>query len=360
MVMKVLVVLALLACVACAPSGGGALSADATSFQHGMARQRAVDIFQNPRACAIVLLRARCVRDTHVIFGYVGENEIPSWWKRLLFASTGDMADFPEQLGDLNTTGLTSLKQWKSLPRQTWFEGAGIAYVLALGETDDVMHQLEERRLLGELNEHGADAGAQEVLGKSGSQADVVAALRKAFPISADPQVIASDDPAGDYRRGAYISTFNALGQVPAVLLEPQSRAFVVALVEADLATGATAPGWTGAALKNAIATQTSARDMLAWFEAVSALNTAANTRLGKAAHARVLVGIYAAQGAQNAGVWREKRFDREVRSYLTGPATTALPRAAEAARRAYLAAKPDDWRAKNRSLSALVLALLP
>jgi hypothetical protein len=358
MAMKALALIGLVAFAACgAPPRLGVTASDARWFRQGVALQRAVDIFQNPRACAIVLLRTRCERDVAVVLAHVGERDIARWRHWLRFASTGDMSDYPAALGDLNTAGIRPLAAWKSMPRETWFEAAGIDYVLATNETSDVLHVFDEDELIGDLNEHADDAGTRGLLGRTGSQGDVVAALRDVFPDMADPQVATASDAVGEYRRGAYVATFNALGEVPVVLLEPQSRGFVIALVDADLALGAATAD--EASLKKAIETRTSARDMLAWFLAVSELNTAASDRLSSAARARVLVGLYAAQGAQNAGVWREQPFDAKVRDHLTGRAAAALPSAADIARRAYLAAKPDDWKAKNRALSALVMALL-
>jgi hypothetical protein len=369
--------------------------ADRVAFMRGVIAQREIDIFQNPRACGAVLLRARCQSDTAPAVP-AGQNAkayalaLVALEKMLAFTRTGDLSSYDPKLGDANTVGPLAAQEWTRDPRGSWLRSAGVAYVLVTGE-DDILHQVFYTDPVGMLAANVADAGpygslvpakyaaiaAATVSSNAGRKDQCVALdptqaqqlgqllapeLAKLFPIAADPAIDFSASPSGEARVGVAMSTANELFESPPVLMEPQSRAFLVRLYDFELAHGASVPGWVAARFDRVVSTGQSSAALNALYTAQKQLAGSYIRELPQAPQSALVFGLIAAQGAYNAAVLRDKSFDLGVRRSMSGgfaAEDTVIPEAA-ASRAAFLAdSQPAQWVEENARLSDLTTAIV-
>ena len=141
------------------------------------------------------------------------------------------------------------------------------------------------------------------------------------------------------------------------VLMEPQSRAFISQLVDFEMSHGATVNGWTEKSLTAAISRVRSSNDLRKVFQVIQGDLMKSYLQTIPLNRRRILVdGLYMAQGAYNAAVLHDLKFDASVRTIVAEdePLDSAISGLADA-RQAFLATTPGDWKTTNAALSKMV-----
>jgi hypothetical protein len=210
------------------PPAGAALRA----FGGGESYERLFQDNVMPATCAIVLERARCMDDLHVVVASSGPREeyatIEKWF------ATGDVA-----LRLQNWDGTYILETtWTADPAYAWWYTAGIVSIAAsLPQNDATTPYLAH--YLGDLTDHAASApdGYGAAIAPSGGAFErlkpLQSILNSVVPVSAYPVMRTGESPASDARLGLYYATLEELVDSPLALSRPESRAFAIATLNA-------------------------------------------------------------------------------------------------------------------------------
>ena len=352
----------------------------------GVIQQRAIDIFQSPSACGIVLVRTRCQADIAAVYVGSQSKDVPN----LTFTKTGNLSDFDSALGYTNGVMPPSAQAWVADPQGTWLQTAGTIYVLATGE-NDILHQPIYDVKVDDLAQHALAAGPYAPLipaayasrkPQPGGQTPTGTKLRRMslslddaqtlaallvpklgalFPIGSDPTLDLSPTVSGSARVGVAMATVNELFDSPPVLMEPQSRAFLRSVVDFEIDHGATVEGLDRAHFDNAVESVQSPANFRALHAVEEALASSYLRTLDASAKSAALFGLFTAQGAYNAAVLHDTSLDIEARNLIEkSPGVDAsLPEIA-AARQAFLAnSTPAAWNEENALLTNLTLAIV-
>lgn len=232
------------------PSGADAAiqptSADRAAFAAGELMQQGINVLQNPRTCAIVLLRSVCKSALRSLGSSVFSR----------FASLGDIDLFDQKWSDANSVVIPR-DAWKRNGREAWLETAGVILESSYNPQGELLHLMampmfaDLARYASSANPYGAlIPGAIQrrahspstsskigklktsTLGITLSDADVLAAsllpiLKGLFPAESQPAVTVGQGLRGDMQMGVFVSTANEMFESPLLFLEPQSRAFL-------------------------------------------------------------------------------------------------------------------------------------
>ena len=181
-----------------------------------------------PSTCAIVLERARCVDDLHVVESVAGPREeyatVEKWF------ATGDVA-----LRLQNWDGsYVPESTWKSDPVYAWWYTAGIVSIAAsLPQNEATIPYLAH--YLGDLTAHASSApeGYGAAIAPTGTAFErlkpLQSMLNSVVPVTAYPVMRTGDSPGNDARLGLYFATVEELADSPLALSRPESRAFAIA-----------------------------------------------------------------------------------------------------------------------------------
>ena len=341
-----------------------ATETDRAAFARGILSQRAINIFQDPRACGIVLLRATCAA------------ALPP--QLASFARTGDRDLIDPKWAEANAVLPPDPARWKADPRDLWLELAGTVYQESYWpERERVLGDLFMIPALRGLATHAVDAGPFQALVPVQLQGHgdtlmvpaaatffkgLVSDLGLLFPIAADPNVHSGDGLRGDMLRGVYLSTGGEMFESPLLFLSPQSRAFFrdVCNALAENSTdpeGATKARQLGERFLVASGPTEWANLQKQWEESLIVWTVRPFPQPRRDA---VLYGIFSAQIAYNAAILRDpkvpvsgqfnalRNFDGADAGF---PNLTLL-------RERILATPSGDWKALNDNATALTLAI--
>ena len=360
---------------------------DRSAFAKGEAKQRAIDMFQDPRVCGIVILRERCLSDLDALIGGAGAAGNDANAERMRdFARTGDIDRFDKKWSDANSLMFPDAA-WTSDPRETWLEGAGVVLESSYGPSPPMISQIMSLPMYKDLAKHAGTAGPYGTLIPRELAAAVQAtavpsqkdttdgvlddvqkvqdallpALKTLFPSQAQPAVSVADTPKGDMQLGVYVASANEMFESPTLFLQPSSRAFLnsVALQLANVQLDPASAAQTRI-LAQGFLTANGPDDWKRfhadwqnlWGRALASLKTERKDAFA--------VGMQSAQIAYNAAILREAGPAQEQLDMLSGASLSSadVPGLADK-RSAVVAAGPRDWAALNQAASALTSAIM-
>jgi hypothetical protein len=226
--MIALAVLALLPLAAAAEGPATPAAGALRAYAGGQSYERLFQDTVMPATCAIVLERARCMDDLHVVESIAGPREeyatIEKWF------ATGDVA-----LRLQNWDGsYVPESTWKSDPAYAWWYTAGIVSIAASLPQNDATTPYVAH-YLGDLTAHAASApeGYGTAIASSGTAFErlkpLQSMLNSAVPVTAYPVMRTGDSAGSDARLGLYYATVEELADSPLALSRPESRAFAIA-----------------------------------------------------------------------------------------------------------------------------------
>ena len=185
-----------------------------------------------PATCAIVLERARCMDDLHVVEAASGPRgeyaAIEKWF------ATGDVA---LRLQNWDGTYIPE-STWKADPVFAWWYTAGIVSIAASLPQNDATTPYVAH-YLGDLTDHAASApdGYGGAIASSGGAFEKLkplqSMLNSVVPVSPYPVMRTGDSPGSDARLGLYYATLEELADSPLAVSRPESRAFAIATLNA-------------------------------------------------------------------------------------------------------------------------------
>jgi hypothetical protein len=367
-------------------------AADRAAFSAGMAMQQAINVFQNPRTCAIVLLRGGCKNAFMALAslapsGPAEQSLTSSAFTR--FASQGDIDLFDQKWSDANAVVIPEIA-WKRDALATWLKTAGVILESSYNPQGELLHLMEmpmyaglalhasaagpygslipsaiQRRARLSLNSSKVGPLKTNTLGITLTDGDVLAArllpvLKGLFPAESQPVVSVGQGLRGDMQIGVFVSTANEMFESPLLFLEPQSRAF---FHDACVALATIQTSAAKASRARILGQKFLSLDSpTAWKAAFGDWQTLAESTgrdLPKPRKDAFIFGLMAAQAAYNAAFLREKPaladqlgFLGEERSLATqvpaiGPPLSAL-----------LDADKTNWHLVNLMASALTASI--
>lgn len=363
-------------------------AADRAAFQAGVDAQGAIDIFQAPTICAIVLLRPRCARAIAEYFAdqTQASDEMKYRYPLLRYAASGDVAVFPAKASSINLYSIDDDSPLlRTNPQAAWLKVAGSEFVFSRNvaafdfhgndrvTATNLVNGVQLRALIFRIGAAGAyaslipnDAVQAVRTAKSdqmGLDEDQITALRASFnealgsvfAVAAEPDVVVADGALGDAQIGAYAATFNELSDTPLALLEPSGRAFAAALVQIEHQRGADLKGTSASDLARGWLSASDVPSLQSAHDATAQFANQYHGRLSGDRGDAFIIGLFAAQGAYNAASLRDDDMEATVRKIFAdaGPLDSLIP-GFTTARLAFLATKPKDWAAENATLSAM------
>ena len=365
---------------------------DRSTYERGRSMQRVVMAIQNPRVCAIVLLRQRCVGDFDRAFGDLRTGPLPKLREAM---AAGDLRPVLSDVGDMNVVHVPD-QEWVKNPREAWLLAAGETSVAVPAAIGNPLLQLVAGVNATDLAKHAGAAGPFDVLipandAKSIAQATpdpstkaasnfepiglafdrlmpyenaLATNLEEAFPSSAFPYVTYPDGVVGDLRAGVAVAAVNEMLERPDMIFEPDVQSFIDGLfvhlgnaagdgAREDLRTAR--QSLRPAEVAAGVASRSKSKDPNPYQSFLKAIFHVPHGR-----YVIMLYGMFAAQGAYNAVVIRDVRAAQMMQQQVaTDPSyDTILPGLSEA-RQSLAHLHDDDWAAQSREFTAVVGTIL-
>lgn len=277
---------------------------------------------------------------------------------------------------------LVAESDWRSQPRPAWLRLAGIAWEASF---NPFRPTFIDALKYGQLALHASEAGpyadlvphdfvvtAARTFGATPSsiplsveKADalkkvLLPQLQELFATEAQPAVVVDGGIRGDRQLGVYVATANEMFESPTLFTQPQSRAFLAALV---LRLAPNQPDAQHGALARSLSQRfLTIEGSEAWTSAHADFTQIAPFRPPLSEHRRFafIYGTVAAQTAYNAAVLRETAALNNQLSALGHLASSEQDDAILGEkRRALQAVDPHDWFAVNAAATALTLTIL-
>ncbi len=367
-------------------------SADRAALSAGEAMQQGINVLQNPRTCAIVLLRGVC-RNAFVALESLSSaraSQQPLSSPFTEFASHGDIDLFDQKWSDANAVVVPE-DAWKRDGRGTWLETAAVILESSYNPQRELL-RLMAMPMYEELALHASSAGPYGSLIPSAVQkrahlqpsaatpgglkanslgismadgdaldATLLPALKQLFPAEAQPVVSVGQGLQGDMQMGAYVATANEMFESPVLFLEPQSRTF---LHDACMALARLQPGAAAANRVRILGQRFLSLDSPdAWKAAYAdwqALATSIMQGLPSPRKDAFAFGLMSAQLAYNAAFLREKPALADQLGFLAGEASLSkqVP-AVGPPLTALLGADKTNWHELNLRGSNLTMSII-
>ena len=352
---------------------------DRASVEAGRAAGRAVLMLRDPRACAIALLRDRCIADVDAFLGGRGDADFghvpkvgphPASGLRA-FVANGDREGFDFALSWINNRQATAA-QWKTDARNAALYDAGVLDVFLAAAGPDEVRQMLGAVPAADLAMHAGEIPADALpsdlaplralhmtrpngLAVLPFARDLVRSLRRSVPGPPLAELPNVDKPAGDAMLGVAIATLSELLDAAQWATQNDVQSFAAGLAD-RLDAVMPSPGRVAVAtFRTKVQTGASfdragANDALA---SAVAVYGAAGPR-DRAQH--VALGSAATQLAYNATIPRSVESSRNLLTVLVG--SDAL----DAAIPGWKTARPDgasigssDWPAQHAHALRLV-----
>jgi hypothetical protein len=328
------------------------------AYRTGQAYVRAFEDYLEPGTCAIVLERERCRDDFQALRRLAGPREMDAEVERWL--KDGDLENRIKHWDGLRVPDAT----WRSDPAYGWSYTAG-ALSIAGGLPDDSADRSFVGSIVTLLASHAdvAPVGYRDLLGTDPSPFQKSRRLREKlaadFPQLPYPNLVFGDDAVGYARLGVAFSTYQELVDNEIALSRPESRAFVLAILDrVDTIDRAWASPYSTAALRRAISGEIP-RDR-EWIDRelrqapvswMSIFKTHASER------GAFFAGMYATQTAYNAAVLKDRQFGG-ARSAATFALESQLPKDLVATI-SQIDRAPADWTHISAAATAAVSAIV-
>jgi hypothetical protein len=352
---------------------------DRASVEAGRAAGRAILILRDPRACAVALLRDRCIADVDAFLGGRGDvdfGQVPKVGPHPAsglrsFVADGDREGFDFALSWFNNRQATPA-QWKTDARNAALYDAGILDVFLAAAGPDEVRQMLGAVPAADLAMHAgeipdgalpADVAPLRALHMTRPNGltvlpfarDLVRALRQSIPAPSLAELPNVDKPSTDAALGVAVATLSELLDAAQWAAQGDVQSFATGL--ADRLDALMPPAGRGAAATFRARVQTGAPfDRAAANGALAAAIAVYGTAGPPERAQRVALGSAAAQLAYNAAIPHSAESSRNLLTVLAG--SDALDAAIAGwgmARATGASIGPSDWLAQHAYALRLV-----
>jgi hypothetical protein len=289
-----------------------------TAYGTGQSYARLVQDSVMPGICGIVLERARCRDDFHVLQGWRGSDPGDAAWSTWL--AGGDLSLHPTQWN----AAFIPDQMWTQNPTFAWWYTAGAISIAATQPQDDVTGD-DLTHYLDVLTDHASSTppGFGGLIPSNGGPFEragpLLQSLNAALPLAPYPAAAFEPGASGTVKLGVYAGTVQQLIDNPLAFSRPESRAFTgLVLAELERRHARYADGLSVDALRKAILTDIPAdpeRLNTAWRQPLVA-NTL-NMKWPEAARNAFLLGDAVSQVAYNAAVLKDASSDSTFRNAI-------------------------------------------
>lgn len=362
-------------------------ASDRASFSVGQAKQRVIEMFQDPRMCGIVLLRQRCLADVEALVPT--QTDAAQIEHLRAFAQYGDMDRYDSKWAEVNVVLLPD-SFWQKDPVATWLQAAGIL-LQSDSELEGPMKVIMESPTYGDMaryanaaRPYGSLVPGDLIAAAAKAPADsnvagvpvasapldltqvqhlhdiLIPRLKALFPSAAQPAVLSAPSLKGDMQLGAYVATANEMFESPTLFLQPSSRAFLSAV---SVRLAQVQPDAASAEQARIVAQRfLTVAGPDAWKSVHAdwhvATNKAAAALQGHRKEA-FFGGMMAAQVAYNAAVLKEASAANDQMGFIAAWTSADRDLPGLATKRAALSAVAHgDWHGLNRAATDLTLSL--